>query len=148
MRRALIAASFALIFGAGFFAGGQWHTPVEAQGFSVTMDCGASSASQIRTTLYFGLSRPKGSVSELEWQIFLRDEVTKRFPEGLTAWEAQGQWMTPAGSIDREQTKVLLLVHADSAAARQAVQAVIQSYRHTFEQQSVLWESARVCIAA
>lgn len=137
-----------MIFGAGFFAGGHWHTPVEAQGFSVTMDCGASSASQIRTTLYFGLSRPKGSVSELEWQIFLRDEVTKRFPEGLTAWEAQGQWMTPAGSIDREQTKVLLLVHADTAAARQAVQAVIQSYRHTFEQQSVLWESARVCIAA
>jgi len=28
------------------------------------------------------------------------------------------------------------------------VQAVIQAYRKTFEQQSVLWESARVCVAA
>jgi hypothetical protein len=112
------------------------------------MDCGVSSAAQIRTTLYFGLSRPKGAVSELEWQIFLRDEVTKRFPDGLTVWPAEGQWLTPVGSIDREQSKVLLLVHADTPAARQSVQAVIQSYRKAFEQQSVLWESARVCVAA
>jgi hypothetical protein len=87
-------------------------------------------------------------VTELEWQIFLRDEVTSRFPEGLTVWEAEGQWRTPAGSIDHEQSKVLLLVHADTAAARQAVQTVIETYRKTFEQQSVLWESARVCVSA
>ncbi len=30
---------------------------------------------------------------------------------------------------------------------RQAVQAVIDAYRKTFEQQSVLRESARVCVA-
>jgi hypothetical protein len=143
-----MAVSFASIFAAGFVAGGHWQTPIRAQGFSVTMDCGVSSAAQIRTTLYFGLSRPKGAVSELEWQIFLRDEVTKRFPDGLTVWPAEGQWLTPVGSIDREQSKVLLLVHADTPAARQSVQAVIQSYRKAFEQQSVLWESARVCVAA
>jgi len=141
-----MAASFASIFAVGFVAGGTWQTPVRAQGFSVTMDCGAA-APQIRTTLYFGLSRPKGSVSELEWQIFMRDEVTRRFPDGLTVWQAEGQWQTAAGSIDREQSKVLLVVHADSPAARQAVQAVIQAYRKTFDQQSVLWESARVCVA-
>jgi hypothetical protein len=56
--------------------------------------CGAASAAQLRTTLYFGMTRPTGAVSELEWQIFLRDEVTKRFPLGLTVWEAQGQWQT------------------------------------------------------
>jgi Protein of unknown function (DUF3574) len=145
--RVLMAASFALMFAAGLVVGGHWQTQVQAQGFSVTMDCGASSVPQIRTTLYFGLSRPKGSVSELEWQIFLRDEVTKRFPDGFTVWQAEGQWLTPAGSIDREQSKVLLLVHADTEAARQSVQAVIQSYRKTFEQQSVLWENARVCAA-
>jgi len=146
--RALIAASFALIFAAGVVAGGRWQTPIGAQGFSVTMDCGASSGPQVRTTLYFGLSRPKGSVSELEWQIFLHDEVTRRFPDGLTVWQAEGQWLTPAGTIDHEQSKVLLLVHADTAAARQAVQAVIQAYRKAFDQQSVLWESSRVCVAA
>jgi hypothetical protein len=142
-----LAASFALIFAAGWVAGGQWPTPLEAQGYNVTMDCGASAAARIRTTLYFGLSRPKGAVSELEWQIFLRDEVTKRFPDGLTVWQAEGQWQTPTGSIDREQSKVLLLVHAETTTARQSVQDVILAYRKAFDQQSVLWESSRVCVA-
>jgi hypothetical protein len=146
--RVMIAPSLALIFAAGVVVGGRWQTPIRAQGFTVTIDCGVASAAQIRTTLYFGLSRPKGSVSELDWQIFLRDEVTRRFPDGLTVWQAEGQWQTPAGSIDREQSKVLLLVHADTPAARQSVQAVIQAYRSTFEQQSVLWESSRVCVAS
>ena len=146
--RALMAALSALMFAAGFVAGEQSQPSNRAQGLSVAMECGVSSAAQIRTTLYFGLSRPKGSVSELEWQIFLRDEVTKRFPDGLTVWQAEGQWLTPAGSIDREQSKVLLLVHGDTAAERQSVQAVVQAYRKAFDQQSVLWESARVCVAA
>jgi len=146
--RALTVAVGTLIFAAGMAAGIRWQAPVAAQGFTVTMDCGLTSASQVRTTLYFGRTRPKGSVSELEWQMFLRDEVTQRFPEGLTVWEAEGQWKTPSGSIDHEQSKVLLLVHADTASARQSVQAVIEAYRKKFEQESVLWESARVCVAA
>jgi Protein of unknown function (DUF3574) len=148
MMRVLMAALLGLTFASGFVTGGQWQTPVGAQGFNVTMDCGVSTAPQIRTTLYFGLSRPKGSVSELEWQIFLRDEVTKRFPNGLTVWQAEGQWQSAAGRIDHEQSKVLLLVHGDTATERQSVQAVIKAYRKAFDQQSVLWESARVCVAA
>jgi len=146
--RALMITAGTLIFVAGFVAGGRLESPVGAQGFTVVMDCGTSSAPQLRTTLYFGLARPKGAVTELEWQLFLRDEVTTRFPAGLTVWEAEGQWRTPAGSIDHEQSKVLLLVHPDTAVARQSVLAVIEAYRKTFEQQSVLWESARVRGAA
>ena len=145
MRRFLAVAGL-LVFGVGFMAGERWQTPVGAQSYTVLMECGTAAA-QVRTTLYFGMSRPKGpAVSELEWQLFLRDEVTKRFPDGLTVWEATGQWRTPAGTIDREQAKVLLLVHADSPTARQSVQSVIESYRKAFDQQSVLWESARVCV--
>lgn len=107
-----------------------------------------SSSAQLRTTLYFGLARPKGSVSELEWQMFLRDEVTSRFPEGLTVWDADGQWRNAGGTIDHENSKVLLLVHPDSTVARAAVQSVIERYRRTFEQESVLWETARVCVAS
>jgi len=146
--RSLLATLAALIFVAGFFAGECSHTGAAAQGFTVVMDCGASSTPQLKTTLYFGMSRPKGSVTELEWQLFLRDEVTKRFPEGLTAWQAEGQWRNAAGTIDHEQSKVLLLVHPDTAAARQAIQDLIQTYRKAFDQESVLWESSRVCVAA
>ena len=98
--------------------------------------------------MYFGTARPKGSVSELEWQLFLRDEVTKRFPEGLTVWDAEGQWKSPAGSVDHERSKVLLLVHPDTAPARALILEVIAKYRQAFDQESVLWETARVCVAS
>ena len=68
--------------------------------------------------------------------------------DGLTAWEADGQWRDKSGDLDHERSKVLLLVHADTWAARQSVQAVIARYRHLFDQQSVLWETARVCAAS
>ena len=137
-----------IVFVAGILAAGGIQGPAAAQALSVVMDCGASSAPQIRTTLYFGLGAAKrAAVSELEWQIFLRDEVTRRFPAGLTVWEAQGQWRSPTGAAHHEQSKVLLLVHPDTGAARQSIQDVIGAYLKTFEQESVLWESARVCVA-
>lgn len=87
-------------------------------------------------------------MSELEWQLFLRDEVTNRFPDGLTVWEAQGQWRTPGGTVEHERAKILLIVHPDTAGARAAVGAIIERYRKAFDQRSVLWETARVCVAS
>ena len=134
-----------LVFAVGLAAGGGLTTVMAQKKSAVPVECGASTAAQVRTTLYFGSARPKGSVSELEWQIFLRDEVTSRFPDGLTVWDAAGQWKGREGAIGHERTKVLLIVHGDSPQAREGVQAVIARYRKTFEQESVLWETARVC---
>jgi hypothetical protein len=135
-----------VLFAAGLAAGGGLTTAVAARRGGD--ECGAATAPQVRTILYFGSARPKGSVSELEWQLFLRDEVTPRFPEGLTVWDAEGQWRAPQGPVEHERTKVMLLVHSDTAASRAAVQAVIDRYRKAFDQQSVLWESSRVCVAS
>ena len=146
--RVMTAIAGAAIFAGGAGAGVLWVQPVAAQSFAVVAECGAASAPQVRTTLYFGLQRPTGVVSELEWQIFLRDEVTRHFPAGLTVWEAQGQWRSPAGRIDHERSKVLLLVHPDTPAARQAIHALVRSYRKAFDQQSVLWERSTVCVAS
>lgn len=129
----------------GIVVGGVTVHVATAQAVAVR-SCG-SAASQLRTTLYFGGARPKGSVSELEWQLFLRDEVTPRFPNGMTVWDAEGQWRGPGGEIRHERTKVLLLVHPDTEAARQAIRAVIDRYRKAFDQESVLWETSQVCAA-
>ena len=142
--RTVIAAVLAVVI---FLAGALAGTAVSAQRRPADPQCG-SAAPQVRTTLYFGLSKKKGSVSELEWQMFLRDEVTSRFPDGLTTWEADGQWRAADGAIGHERSKVLLLVHPDTPAAKTAVQSVIERYRKGFEQESVLWETARVCAAA
>ena len=141
------AIGVAAVFAIGLTVGGGLTTAF-AQRKPVALECGATTAAQLRTTLYFGSARPKGSVSELEWQLFLRDEVTARFPGGLTVWDAQGQWRASQGGIEYERTKVLLLVHADTTAARQSVLEVIERYRKAFEQQSVLWETSRVCVAS
>ena len=99
----------------------------------------------MRTTLYFGLTRPSGTVSEREWRDFVRNEVTPQFPDGLTVWEAEGQWRRPDGKIDQERSKVLLLVHDDTPAARETLGALVASYKRMFQQESVLWESSMVC---
>ena len=136
------------VFGAGMVSGLTLMTQADTRRTTESLECGAASTAQLRTTLYFGLGRPTGTVSELEWQLFLRDQVTPHFPQGLTVWEAQGQWLSQQGSIGHERTKMLLLVHPDTPSAQAAVQIVIARYRKAFEQQSVLWETARVCVAA
>ena len=131
--------------GFGILIGGATVHLATAQ--PVAVQTCASAAPQLRTTLYFGGARPKGAVSELEWQLFLRDEVTSRFPRGMTVWDAEGQWRGPEGKIAHERTKVLLLVHPDTKQARQAIGALIDRYRKVFEQESVLWETSPVCAA-
>ena len=133
----IIAVLVGLLGGATF----QALTAAQADG------CGIGAAGQLRTTLYFGTSRPTGAVSELEWQIFVRDEVTTRFPDGLTVWDAHGQWKAPSGDIAQERSKVLLIVHPDTTKARGSITDVIGRYRKVFEQQSVLWETSKVCVS-
>ena len=109
--------------------------------------CAPLGHSYTRTTLYFGLNRKTGNITGAQWKTFLREEVTPRFPQGLTVWEAGGQWRRADGAIVRERSKVLLLVHDESAAVAAAITAIIERYKQRFEQESVLWETARVCAA-
>ena len=90
MKRTLITGICGIVVGAGLVAGTGVLARGDAAQNAAVQQCGTASAPQLRTTMYFGLARPKGSVSELEWQMFLRDEVTARFPQGLTVWEAEG----------------------------------------------------------
>lgn len=92
----------------------------------------------VEDTLYFGLSTSQGLVTPDEWNDFLGKEVTPRFPDGLTAWDAKGQWKDAQGKIDKEPTKVLMLVHPDSDAEDKSVQAIIDTYKKEFHQESVM----------
>jgi hypothetical protein len=92
----------------------------------------------VSDTLYFGADSPKGPVTAQEWDSFLSSVVTPRFPDGLTVWDARGQWRGKSGKIGKEKTKVLLLIHPDSPQADQAIQEIIDAYKKTFEQESVM----------
>jgi hypothetical protein len=109
--------------------------------------CGKNGKSHMRTTLYFGLSRTGGSISDAEWTGYLRDEVTPRFPNGLTVWDADGQWRAADSTINRERAKVLLVVHDGKSKSLQSLIELVDRYKAMFQQESVLWESAGVCAA-
>jgi hypothetical protein len=110
-------------------------------------NCTASGVVYTRTTLYFGLARSAGTISEKQWKVFVREEVTSRFPHGFTVWEARGQWQSADGHISRERSKVLLLVHSGTTPVRESIGSLIASYKRRFQQESVLWETAKVCAA-
>ncbi|MGH6636071.1 MAG: DUF3574 domain-containing protein, partial [Gammaproteobacteria bacterium] len=65
----------------------------------------------------FGTAKPGGSVTSQEWQEFMNQVVTPHFPEGLTSWEASGQWQSVTGVIEREASHVLHIVHPDTGRA-------------------------------
>lgn len=89
-------------------------------------------------TLYFGLSSPQGPVSEAAWQAYVDSEVTPRFPDGLTQFQAQGQWRGSDGKVAKEPSRVLVLLHPCTADADAKLAQLIQAYKARFHQESVL----------
>lgn len=93
----------------------------------------------VRSELYFGRLRPDGTVvSDAEWRTFVAEEITPRFPDGFTVFDALGQYRGRDGQIVSEPTKVLLIVHGPDARLRGSVQELRDLYRRLFQQESVL----------
>lgn len=101
--------------------------------------------------VYFGREKGDGeTVSEEEWNGFLADTVTPRFPDGLTVVDARGQWLdTSEGRLYVEPTKLLnVLVPLDSAdAGLGSVQAISDQYKQRFDQQAVFYTTLPACAA-
>ena len=109
--------------------------------------CGQSFA---RTELFFGSAKPDGSViTDEEFASFLNEEITPRFPDGLTLLVGSGQFKNGGGAIVRERSFILILLHARPLRASSAnVDAIRQAYKARFAQESVLRvdsEATRVC---
>ena len=99
-------------------------------------------------SLYFGTAKPDGGVvSAEEWQAFLEQVITPRFPDGLTAWSAAGQWRDGEGELQRESSYVLSVVHPDSPEQERAVAEVITLYKEQFQQEAVLRVRSPTCVS-
>lgn len=77
-------------------------------------------------------------VSDAAWELFLREVVTPRFPDGFTTWPAQGQWHRAGEQGEQEASFVLELVHPASEGADTKVLAIVAAYKLRFHQDSVL----------
>jgi hypothetical protein len=89
--------------------------------------------------LFCGLSIPGGGeVAEEEWRAFVRDEVTPRFPDGLTVWRAEGQWRGKDGTIVREPVVIIEIVHRPGLRIDEDIFAIARAYKERFRQEAVM----------
>ena len=97
----------------------------------------------------FGMNSPDGPVSEVQWQTFLAEVVTPRFPAGLTIYQAKGQWRGDSGQVEQEDSRAIDLIHEDSAEDRKRVVEIANEYKRRFKQEAALIVStpARACFA-
>ena len=109
------------------------------------LSCGPGEQLRVLDTLYFGTHSQRGAVTADEWRKFLDTTVTPRFPQGLTVAQASGQWRGADGTIVRESTYVLSLIHPDGAPSEAAIAEIVASYKSAFEQESVLRSRAETC---
>lgn len=108
-----------------------------AQGRS--QDCGEGAFPMARLELYFGTQRPGGApVTDAEWAAFLDEEVTPRFPDGLTVLEGNGQWRNSQGVITRETSTLLIILYEPSAEKHAAIEDIRAAYKDRFDQESVM----------
>lgn len=94
-----------------------------------------------RTELYFGSERPdETEISEEDWQRFLDEVITPRFPDGLTVLTGFGQFRGADGTIDEETSRVLVLLYPVEVRkqANQDIEYIRREFKVWFEQESVL----------
>ena len=103
----------------------------------------------IEYRLYMGRGGPESEVvDDAEWDAFLIGAVTPRFPDGLTVLDAEGQWRGSNDAIDKESSKVLIILAPnDNEGAEELIEEVIDEYKREFSQESVLKTVSKTCVA-
>jgi hypothetical protein len=100
------------------------------------------SAHWLRSELYFSVApvdSVDNDVAEMRWRGFLEKEVTSRFPDGLTVFDAYGQWRDRGRDApSRLWTKVLVILHEDTPANRAAIDAIRVAWKASTHHKSVL----------
>lgn len=98
-----------------------------------------SPASHVRDELHFGMRKPDGAlVGEAEWQAFVDSVVTPRFPDGLTVLAGYGQWRARDGTLVREPSRVLILVHQGGPVVERRIREIAAIYSRRFQQEAVM----------
>jgi len=108
----------------------------------------------VRSELYFGVGEEANEradqpvLGEAEWRAFLDQEVTPRFPDGLTVVDAYGQWLFRGREEpNRLPSKILIILHENTAQRRNDIDAIRLAWKQLSGHQSVLWAASPVDVA-
>jgi hypothetical protein len=87
-------------------------------------------------------------VTEPAWSQFLDSGVTPKFPDGLTVFDAHGQWRSTDGRIYREETRMLLILYKTDVTSEVKIEAMRDAYKKQFNQEDApLRLDTTVCAA-
>lgn len=93
----------------------------------------------IQVDLFFGRNiAGVGEVSEAEFEAFVDNVITPHFPDGLTVFDANGQFQDSTGEIVQESSKVVSLILEDTETNEKALDEIVGAYIEQFQQESVL----------
>ena len=110
--------------------------------------CPAGQEAHRTAQLFFGRDiGDKPGVSEAEWRSFMDQEVTPRFPDGLTVLDGGGQWRGADNKLIREASKVLMVVVPQKRDAQSRIDAVRSAYKTRFHQEAVLLITQAACVS-
>ena len=117
-------------------------------GESRAAECALPARLMARVELLFGTTLADGQpLAETEWAKFVDEEVTPRFPEGLTELAGRGQWRRPDGVISREPSRVLLMWYSPAPARDADIDAIRAAYKTRFKQLSVMRVDGVDCVS-
>ena len=79
-------------------------------------------------------------MSDEEWEGFLDNQITLRFPDGVHALKGYGQFRNSSGVTIEERSIVLILLYPVETRAESSVkiEEIRDLYEESFEQESVL----------
>jgi len=120
---------------------GQTSVPASTCGLAPHVSVYAADDRYYRTELFFGRSRPDGGmVTDEEWEKFLADVVTPRFPDGFTILKGIGQYREKSGKIISEPSEVLVFLYSRNkrTSSRRKIEEIRTAYVKQFKQESVL----------
>lgn len=111
--------------------------------------CPAGERPMRTAQLFFGQNiGGKPGVTDAEFHKFVDEELTPRFPQGLTVLDGGGQWKGADQRLIRESSKVVVLVlPRHSLAVGFKLNEVREAYKQRFKQDSVLVVTQRACAA-
>jgi len=89
----------------------------------------------------------KPGVTDVDFRKFVDEELTPRFPDGLTILNGGGQWRGSENQLIREASKVVVIVLPAKGDAGDRIDAVRGAYKQRFQQDSVLLVTQVSCVS-
>ena len=104
---------------------------------------------RLRTAqLFFARQAPdQPRISDADFRRYVDQELTTRFPDGLTVLDGNRQWKGEENRLIRESAKIVLIVLPNAGDSQTRLTAAREAYKLRFKQDAILKVTAPACVS-